>query len=98
MATNPNYSKLLAWKKKNNMTDAELGERLGCCKAYARLLCCQNRIPTKWHERLVDLGFPAELLPRAEDMPIGRPRAYHCTETERAFPRIGGAAQQAQAQ
>ena len=39
--------------------------------AYARLLCCQERISHHWHEKLVALGFPQDLLPRAEDVRRG---------------------------
>lgn len=74
MATNPNYKKLLIWMAAHYITNKNLGEQLGVSPAYARLLCYQERIPQKWHADLVGLGFPAELLPRAEDI-IGAPRA-----------------------
>lgn len=88
MATNPNYDKLREWKKEHHITDLDLGARLGCSKAYARLLCCQDRIPTVWHKKLVSLGFPAELLPRAEDVPMGLPRGYRFPKAAPIYPGL----------
>ena len=71
MAINPQYDALLVWMGDHYITFRNLGLQLGVSAAYARILCCQERISHHWHEKLVALGFPQDLLPRAEDVRRG---------------------------
>lgn len=96
MAINPNYKKLLAWMADHYITHKNLGEQLGVSRAYARLLCCQERIPVMWHAELARLGFPADLLPRAEDAQGGVRAGQRFIKHPPIFPGLQQSPREAQ--
>jgi len=58
---------------RNDVNLKKIGVALGVTKARVRQMLSSERISTKSHKALVELGFPAHLLPRAEDVSRGRP-------------------------
>lgn len=68
MATNPKYKELLLWMRDHYITFRNLAPHLGVSAATARNWCYQERISPRSHAKLVRLGFPVELLPRAESV------------------------------
>lgn len=69
------YERLRSWMVANQVSIAWVARQLSIAKSYARTLLRADRISTKRHGQLVEIGIPEELLPRAEDVKRpGRPR------------------------
>lgn len=66
------YERLREWMRGNDITYASLGQELGVSGAYASRICRAQHIPVRHHARMVELGFPPELLPPAEDRKRGK--------------------------
>lgn len=78
MTTMPNVDRATAlrtWMDEHDVTIRYVAEQLGVSMTLARryLILCET-VPTRWHGQLVQLGIPAELLPRAEDRKRGPSR------------------------
>lgn len=76
---------LRAWMVLNGITFSALGEKLGISNSGAQLLLKGERMAVARHKECLALGVPEELLPRPEDVPMGRPRV-ELPETEVQFP------------
>ena len=77
MTTNPyreRYERLLVWMGDHDITFQATGEQLGVDGATVRFACQGATCPMSHHMKLLELGFPSELLPEALDKPRGRPR------------------------
>lgn len=61
------YDQLREWMHKNRVTFRWTASKLGTTGTGAAWLLKADRIPVKRYAELIALGFPAELLPRAED-------------------------------
>ena len=61
------YDLLREWMNDNSVTLAWAGKKMGMTGQGVGRLLRAARIPVKRHEALVLLGFPIELLPRAEN-------------------------------
>ena len=67
------YDLLKEWMRDNRVTFRWTGSKIGITGAGVLRLLRSNRIPVKRHIELIELGFPAELLPKAEDyIPKGK--------------------------
>lgn len=87
MTTNHNakrYGQLLAWMSELDISFTAVGEQLGVSNTYVRRFCQNDTCPTRHHSKLIELGFPAELLPAPVDKPKG---------PQRKIPRFPGLAQ-----
>lgn len=62
MATD-RYHRLLGWMKEYDITFAALGQQIGKNRASARYVVSKDTVPSELHSILLQLGFPAELLP-----------------------------------
>ena len=68
------YDLLKEWMRDNRVTFRWLASKLGISGPRIMNLLRANRISIKRHADFVELGFPVELLPKAEDyIPRGRP-------------------------
>lgn len=78
MTTTPNsdrVSALRAWMDEHDMTIRYVAEQLGVSTTLARrYLVLWDTVPTRWHNKLVQLGIPPEFLPRPEDRKRGPSR------------------------
>jgi hypothetical protein len=71
----PRILDLRVWMIRAGMTFQKLGRALGgITPGGVHHLLKAERIPVARHKQLLDLGVPAHLLPRAQDVPKGRPR------------------------
>ena len=68
------YDLLREWMYNNRVTFRWTASKLGISDVGVARLLRSDRISVKRHAEFVDLGFPEELLPRAEDY-IHRGRA-----------------------
>lgn len=74
MATEANairFQRLRAWMREHGITFKALGEQLGLRYSGARRVCLGETCPSRHHTKMLNLGFPAELLPEAKDLPVG---------------------------
>ncbi|MDR1125692.1 MAG: XRE family transcriptional regulator [Deltaproteobacteria bacterium] len=70
-ATPTRYERLRVWMREHGITFTALGEQLGLRYSGARRVCIGTTCPSRHHSKMLELGFPAELLPEAKDMPVG---------------------------
>ena len=64
--------RLLIWLRRNELSYAALGKKLGISTMSALRLCKAKRISSMRHDQLCELGIPEALLPKKEDSPKGR--------------------------
>jgi hypothetical protein len=73
------------WKKRNRLSFAEMGRRMGVTGENVSKLCAQDTMPVHRHEQLCALGVPAHLLPTPLNLKPGpKPRTVH-EEFQAAF-------------
>lgn len=70
----PRTVRLRQWMANCSVTYRWVGEQLGITTTAARSLLIKDTVPVKRHQRLVEIGIPAELLPVAMDIPTGPAR------------------------
>ena len=68
------YKRLLSWMNGYDISFSAIAEQLGISTPGARFTCQGETCPTAHHQKLLALGFPAELLPFPLDKPRGRQR------------------------
>jgi hypothetical protein len=68
------YKRLLDWMNGYDISFSAIAEQLGISAPGARFVCRGKTCPTAHHQKLLALGFPAELLPHPLDKPRGRQR------------------------
>lgn len=61
------YTLLKEWMRDNRVTLVWTGKKLGITTSAIQSLLSSDRISVKRHAEFVALGFPPELLPKAED-------------------------------
>lgn len=65
---------LFLWLRRNALSQADIADRLGVARSTVCRWLGVDRIPVARWLALRKIGVPAELLPRPEDVPFGRPR------------------------
>ena len=65
------YQNLRAWMDKYDITFRAIGEHLGLTEGAVRSYLKRTCMPVRYHEKLLPLGFPVDLLPEARDVPRG---------------------------
>lgn len=81
MATD-RYHRLLGWMKEYDITFTALGQQIGKDGTSARKAVFKDTVPSEIHSILLQLGFPAELLPT----PVkGRKRSSTVGASERYY-------------
>lgn len=79
------FARAKEWMAEHDVTYRALGEKIGVGISRARDLLTRNTIPTARHAQLVELGFPADILPEPMDLPPGpKPKVPR-------FPGLAGA-------
>ena len=73
---NRRFEELYAWMNhaERQITFLAIAEQLDIAESTARKHLKSETIPTSHYRKLIALGFPPELLPRAEDKVPGRKR------------------------
>lgn len=75
MSNSERILELKMWMYRHNVTIRYVAEQLGVSETLARkYLVLSETVPTHWHNQLVQLGVPPEMLPRAEDKKRGPAR------------------------
>ena len=66
------YLRLLAWKVEHTMSFDDIGEKLGMSGNGARQALLKPEIHKDHHKKLLELGFPNDLLPKPCEQGRGR--------------------------
>lgn len=71
----PRAERMRRWMSEYDITDRSIAEVLGITRARVTIMLNQETMPAKHHKAFLQLGFPAELLPRPLDKKPGpRPK------------------------
>lgn len=86
------YERLLAWNGDHFISLADIGKQLGMSPSGIRQALLRPEILRRYHEKLLSLGFPPELLPLPCEQRL-RGRRKHAP----VFPGLEAEAAQAKA-